>query len=151
MSEQKPKHIYIEESALDHYSADAFLVRCVDNRFWKVAKHFIKDLGFKHIDPKTPAGGAKVFSSPFHESDREHYLRELAVSVRLQHVTRVMLFSHHDCGAYGGFANFNNDRDVEIEHHRAEHLKGAETIKEHFPELAVETYFIDDKGIIKTS
>lgn len=151
MPNKKPKHIYIEKSTLDHYSADAFMVRCVDNRFWKVSKHFVKDLGFKHVDPKSPAGGAKVFSSPFEESDKDHYLRELAVSVKLHHVKRVMLFTHHDCGAYGGFGKFNNDPNVEFEFHSQEHKKAAAVIRKKFPELEVETYFMDNQGIIKTS
>ncbi len=153
MSEQKPKREYIfkGESSLEHYEAASYDVACVDDRFWKVRKNFVKSLGEKHIDPKTPAGGAMVFSSPIEESDREHHLRELGISIRLHHVKKIRLFTHHDCGAYGGFGKFNNDPDVELEFHKSEHLKATEVIHERYPDLIVETYFIDDVGIVKTS
>ena len=149
---QRPKRQYIhkERSSLKHYRAGAFVVRCVDNRFWKVIKHFIKGLGFEHIDPKSPAGGAKVFSSPVKKGDRDYYLRELEISIRLHHVDRVMLFTHHDCGAYGGFSAFKTE-DGEFRFHKSEHKKAAQVIKKRFPGLKVNTYFVDDRGIIKTS
>jgi hypothetical protein len=152
MTETKSKREYVfqGESSLEHYEGD-FVVACVDDRFSKVREDFLNSLGIEHKDPKTPAGGAKVFSSPFKESDREHYLDELAISIRLHHSKKAILFTHHDCGAYGGFSNFSNDKDKEYEFHVSEHRKAAEAIKERFPDIEVETYFIDDKGIVKTS
>ncbi|MDO8496679.1 MAG: hypothetical protein Q7S43_04510 [bacterium] len=147
----KRQYIYKENSPLEHYKAGAFVVRCLDSRFWRVAKRFIKSLGLKHIDPPFPAGGAKVFSSPFDEYESEHYLGQLAKSIKLHHTEKVMLFSHHDCGAYGGFAKFDNDEDKEFNFHCSEHKKAVEVVKARFPDLEVETYFIDPKGIIKTS
>jgi len=146
----KRKYVFKEKSPMSHYKADAFVVRCVDNRFWAVAKHFIEELGLKFIDPKFPAGGAKVFSSPFGKSERRHYIRQLEISIRLHHVKRVMLFTHHDCGAYGGFANFNENAEKELVFHIAEHKKAIKTIRKHFPGLKVETYFLDEVGVIKT-
>ena len=70
---QKRKYVYNEKSSLEHYKAGAFVVRCLDSRFWRVAKHFIKSLGIKHPDPAFPAGGAKVFSSPFDEHETDFY------------------------------------------------------------------------------
>ena len=64
---------------------------------------------------------------------------------------RVMLFSHHDCGAYGGFVHFGNDPAKELEFHRGEHRKAVAAIKKRFPRLKVETYFIDPDGIIETT
>ena len=147
----KKKYVYREKSPLGHYKADAFLVRCVDNRFWKSTKHFVKELGMRHVDPKSPAGGAKVFSSPFEESDREYFLRELGISMKLHHVGRVMLFTHHDCGAYGGFAKFDNNHEAELSFHEEEHAKATKVIYDRFPDLIVETYFIDKDRIIRTS
>ncbi len=146
------KYVYKNKASLGHYKADVYAVRCFDNRFWKSFKNFIKDnAGIGDIDTASPAGGAKVFSSPFKETDKEHYLEELGRSISLHHVGKVLLFTHHDCGAYGGFAKFDNDADKELEFHKAEHRKAVAVILERFPDLVVETYFIDDEGIIKTS
>lgn len=152
MSEQnnKREYVFLMESSLEHYEAASFDVACVDDRFSKTREAFIESLGDEHIDPKTPAGGAKVFSSPFEESDREHYFRELEISIKHHHVGKVRLFTHHDCAAYGGFAKFDNDEDKELEFHRSEHKKAIEVIKDRFSDLEVESYFIDQKGIVRT-
>ena len=147
----KTKYVFRHPSPTEHYLADAYTVRCVDNRFWKAKKRFIKYLGLKHIDPKSPAGGAKVFVSPQKKSDIDRMFRELEISIRLHHVKRVMLFNHHDCGAYGGFARFDNDPEKELKFHRSDLKKAAAVIKKRFPTLKIETYFIDGEGIIKTS
>ena len=148
---QKRKYVFQHKSPTEHYVADAYTVRCVDNRFWKAKKRFIKHLGLKHIDPKSPAGGAKVFVSPQKESDIDRMFRELEISIRLHHVKRVMLFNHHDCGAYGGFKAFDNDSDKELAFHKVQLKKAAKVVKNRFPDLKVETYFIDDEGVIKVS
>ena len=136
---------------LEHYTAEAFVVRCFDDRFWKVFKRFLKSQGRHHIDPESVAGGAKVLASPEKDGDRDFMLRELEKSIRLHHTKRVMLFTHHDCGAYGGIAKFKGMRSDELAFHQEEHQKARDAISKHFPDLAVESYFIDDKGVIKFS
>ena len=151
MAEQKLKREYVftQESSLEHYEGD-FVVACVDDRFSKVREDFLESLGVEHKDPKTPAGGAKVFSSPFKESDTEHYLDELAISIKLHHSKKAILFAHHACGAYGGFQSFDNDAEKELAFHVAEHKKAKEVILERFPEIKVESYFFDQFGIVRT-
>ncbi len=152
MPKSSPRqYVYEEKSSLEHYTAGAFVVRCFDNRFWRVIKHFIKDSGLKHIDTESLAGGAKVFASPDKPGDADYMLRELDKSIRLHHTKKVMLFTHHDCGAYGGFVKFNGDHDAELKFHEAELKKAAEIVIKHFPQLEVETYFVDDKGVVKVS
>lgn len=146
----KRKYVYKKKSRLVHYSADAFVVRCLDSRFWRVARRFIKKLGLKHVDPAFPAGGSKVFSTPFDKHETRHYLGQIEKSIRLHHTKRVMLFSHHDCGAYGGFSRFKDNADKELAFHRSEHRKAIKVIERRFPDLEVETYFIDQHGIIRT-
>jgi len=78
-------------------------------------------------------------------------MRELEKSIRLHHTKKVMLLSHHDCGAYGGFTKFENDREKELAFHTQEHKKAQQTIKAQFPEMQIESFFIDEKGVIKIS
>ncbi|MBI3442198.1 MAG: hypothetical protein HY007_00285 [Candidatus Sungbacteria bacterium] len=143
------KYIFSHPTSLDHYVADAFVVRCFDNRFWGVFHKFIKAQNLKHIDLESVAGGAKIFSSPEQEGDRDFMLRELEKSVKLHHTKKVMLFTHHDCGAYGGFAKFESDPEKEFAFHQSEHRKAIGAIQERFADIQIETYFIDDQGIIK--
>jgi len=142
-------YVFKYDTDLSHYSAEAFCVRCFDDRFWKSFKNFTKNLGVKHIDPESVAGGAKILASPEKEEDRDFMLRELEKSIRLHRAKKVMLFTHHDCGAYGGYAKFNNDEQAEFDFHTNELNKAREIILTKFSELEVEMYFIDEKGVIK--
>ncbi len=144
------QYVHREPSDLSHYIADAFTVRCFDNRFWRAFKHFIKQSqNIGHIDLESLAGGAKVLASPEHETDREAVLREIEKSIRLHHVRCAMLFTHQDCGAYGGSVRFNGDMEQEFEFHAEELRRAAAIVRERFPDLAVEAYFIDTEGIIQ--
>lgn len=145
-------YIFEYSSNLDHYTADAFVVRCFDDRFREIFEAFIKHLGTRrHFDFESVAGGAKIFSSPEQESDRGFILRELEKSIRLHHAKKVLLFTHHDCGAYGGLAKFEGDVEKEFSFHTTEHKKALAVIRERFPELSVEIYFLDAMGVVKTS
>lgn len=143
------EYIFSYPTSLDHYTADAFVVRCFDNRFWRVFHKFTKAQNLKHIDLESVAGGAKIFSSPEQEGDRDFMLRELEKSIKLHHTKKIMLFTHHDCGAYGGFEKFEDDAEKEFAFHTEEHKKAAAAIHEKFPDMAIETYFLDTEGIIK--
>lgn len=126
-----------------------FVIRCFDNRFWKTFKHFIKHLGIKDLDPASVAGGAKVIASPEKLGDRDFILREIQKSIRLHHTKKVMLFTHSDCGAYGGLKRFGDNPKEELFFHIEELRRAKRYIRKRFPELQVETYFLDNEGIIK--
>lgn len=138
------------DTGLDHYTADAFVVRCFDDRFRPAVEAFLKERGVTRYDLESVAGGGKIFSSPEDEGDREFMFRELEKSIRLHKTNRVILFAHHECGAYGGLVAFGDDRDREFLHHQEEHAAARALVSARFPSLAVETYFIDEKGVVKT-
>lgn len=146
---KQKKYIFRFRSDLTHYQTDFFTVRCVDDRFWKAFKNFLRSLGIKRVDPKSPAGGPKVLSSPEKIGDRDYMLREIEKSIRLHGIKKVMLFSHHDCGAYGGFKSFNQNPGKELGFHQKELRKAHQVINRRFPKLRVLTYFIDNEGILK--
>ena len=147
----KKKYVFNYSSHLRHYEAAVFALRCFDNRFWKIFKHFMKHLGLGDIDPESPAGGAKVLASPEKRGDRNFMLREIEKSIRLHHTRRVMLFTHHDCGAYGGLTKFKNDEEKEFVFHCQELAKAQKIVQEKFPKLKVKTYFIDEQGVVDTT
>lgn len=142
-------YVYKENIKEEHYAADVFVVRCFDNRFWKTFKHFMKHLEIGEVDPESVAGGAKIFANPEKEGDKDFMLRELEKSIQLHKTNRVMIFTHSDCGAYGGLARFKNDEDTELVFHAREHEKAREAIRSRFPDISVESYFIDKHGVIR--
>lgn len=147
----KRDYLVTHQSSLEHYAAEAFTLRCFDDRFWKIFKHFLKKRGIQHIDPESVAGGAKILASPEKESDRDFMLREIEKSIQLHGTKKVMLFTHHDCGAYGGIARFNGDKNAEFAFHQEEHAKAGAAIRNRFPDIAVESYFLDEHGAASIS
>jgi carbonic anhydrase len=142
-------YTFKDKADTSHYTADAFVVRCFDNRFWKPFKHFVKELNLKHIDVESVAGGAKIFATPEKEGDKDFMLRELEKSIRLHHTKKVILFTHSDCGAYGSLSRFGDDKSLELEFHAKEHETARAVIHERFPEMPIESYFVDEEGIKK--
>lgn len=136
---------------LKHYEAAYFIVRCFDDRFREMFERFISSLNITHYDVESVAGGAKIFASPEQEEDRFFMLRELEKSIRLHHTKRVMLFTHHDCGAYGGIAKFNHDKKTEFEYHANEHVQARDAIAHRFPDILLESFFLDSDGVIPLS
>jgi len=143
---------YTVPADMSHYKADAFVVWCFDDRFREGEMAFLAHLGIGHRDPESPAGGAKIFFEPEQEGDRDFMRRELEKSIRLHGTEEVWLFTHHDCGACGGFARFGQDRDWEISWHKQGHRNAREVVQKYFPQIKkVRTFFADDRGIIETT
>jgi hypothetical protein len=126
-----------------HYTADACVVWCFDDRFSKLLKQFIANKKFKHIDLVKVAGGAKDIASPTNETSRHFILDQIGKSVRLHAPTEVILMMHIDCGACDG--------KTEPEFYQRE-LKAAGNIVEKFladnaSDVSVTLLFADFSGI----
>jgi hypothetical protein len=145
------EHAYAfrHSSGLTHYIAQAFVLRCFDDRFWRTFKNFLKQAGYAHIDPASVAGGARILASPEKESDRDFILREIEKSIQLHHTEKVLLLTHSDCGAYGGLARFQGNEEEQFAFHRQELALARAKVLKKFPDMPVETYFIDGQGVVK--
>jgi carbonic anhydrase len=102
------------ESQKEHYTADACVVWCFDDRFYKLLKAFGKQEGFAHIDLIKIAGGAKALAGDA-SSDRDFVLNQIKASVRLHGAKRIVLMLHRDCGAYGGSKSFADAEAEKVE------------------------------------
>ena len=144
-----PVFFYASNVALP-YQAAAFVLRCFDDRFRHAFEAFIRHVGFGYIDAASVAGGGKILASPEEESDRAFILREIATSRRLHNTPRVLVMTHRDCGAYGGETLFHGDEEEEFTFHWAEHAKARAVLHAEFPDMLVETYFLDTHGVYRT-
>jgi carbonic anhydrase len=133
-------------SPKDHYEADACIVWCFDDRFFKLLKAFGKQEGFNRIDLVKCAGGAKALASEG-GVDRDFLVSQIAASIRLHGTKRVILMVHVDCGGYGGSKAFNNDHAAEFEHHADELARASEFLSQAFPGIALESYVADFDGL----
>ena len=144
------ERIFTFTSPREHYSADACIVWCLDDRFTELCEAFIKDRGFTRVDRVIVAGGAKSLASPEHENDADRYFisDQVKKSLALHNPRRIILMTHSDCGAYGGKAKFGSD-EGEIEIHRKELVAAREALAAALDlrGIEVETVFADFEGL----
>jgi hypothetical protein len=142
------RKVFHFDAPREKYQCDAAVVWCFDNRFETGLRKYLKRTGIVNIDPIKVAGGAKSLATPEHPADRVFLLEQLAKSVRLHGTGRVVLMLHSDCGAYGGLEGaFRGDRRWEAEQMERDLRLAAETVLARFPNVTVETYFVDFDGV----
>src|SRR5579884_98882 len=142
------KKLFHFDSPREPYQCDAAIVWCYDNRFDAAFRKFLEWIGVRFSDPVKIAGGAKSLASPSQESEREFVLDQIRTSIRLHGTRRVILMLHSDCGAYGGLdGEFGGDAQAEFVHHRSELIKATQALRRAFPDLEVNSFFVNFEGV----
>ena len=139
--------VFYFDSAPEPYVADAVVLTCFDQRIRTAVNKFLIRRGILKPDMVVVAGGAKTLASPRNDFERDFILEQVRMSMILHGTTRMFLMSHSDCATYGGLKAFQGDREVEKAHHEQELRRGAALLKEAFPKLEVERYFVTFEGI----
>jgi carbonic anhydrase len=135
------------DSPTEPYVADAAVLCCFDERIRRAVNKFLQRRGILHPDMIVIAGGAKTLASPRNDFERDFILEQIRLSAKLHNATRVLVMSHSDCATYGGLAAFNGDAAAEAAHHKEELRRAVVLLKEKFPQLTVEPYFIKFDGV----
>lgn len=133
------------KTSAEHYIADACVVWCYDDRFYKLLKVFGKKQGFKNIDLVKVAGGAKALAGDA-SPERDFVIGQIKTSVRLHGTKRVVLMLHRDCGAYGGSKSFDGP-EAEREHYENQLRAARDFVKKEAPAIPVDAYFADFDGL----
>ena len=141
------RKVFHFDSSPDHYTADAAVLCCFDERIRNTVQKFLKKQGIVHPDMIIVAGGAKTLASPRSEFECDFILDQIQLSIKLHQTKRVLLMTHSDCGTYGGLAAFGRDAERESAHHKAELERAANLIKEKFPSVEVECFFVNFEGV----
>jgi hypothetical protein len=139
------------DSPSDPYVADAVVLTCFDERIRMVVNKFLHKRGILRPDMVVIAGGAKTLASPRNDFERDFILEQVRMSILLHKSPRACIICHSDCATYGGLAAFNGDRDVEAAHHCQELERAKGLLKERFPALEVECYFVNFEGVFAAS
>jgi carbonic anhydrase len=137
------------DSSDRHYVADAAVICCFDHRINLAVQKFLKHAGIRRPDMIVLAGGAKALASPGQDSERDLVLEQVRLSAELHGAGRLLLLTHSDCGAYGGLARFKRDTAAETNFHAQELQRAAELARSRFPQLQVESYFVNFEGVWK--
>lgn len=104
------------------HNAEALVIMCMDFRFENAVNQYVnEELGLKSHDLVAIAGASKSLVDPLQPADRETILEQIALSIKLHHIPRVVLIDHADCGAYGGvkaFGSLEKEKEAQSENMR---------------------------------
>jgi carbonic anhydrase len=143
--------IFHFDSPPEPYVADAAVLCCFDQRIRLAVHKFLQRQRIVRPDMIVVAGGAKTLASPRNDFERDFILEQVRMSILLHKTERIFLMCHSDCATYGGLAAFQGNRERESQHHRSELLRAAELVKENFPGLSAECYFVNFEGVFSAS
>lgn len=115
---------------MNTHSCEAVVVTCIDYRLQKAIDNWISEnFAPKTFDRVALAGGTK---------NLDIIMGQIEITERLHHIKKVILINHEDCGAYG---------EAGTPEKHAQDLKNAATqIKQQYPDLAVESYYLHLTG-----
>jgi len=135
------------DSSSDPYVADAVVLTCFDQRIRIAVNKFLQRRGILRPDMVVIAGGAKTLASPRNDFERDFILEQVRMSILLHKTERAYIMCHSDCATYGGLAAFKGDQEAESTHHCRELERAKELLKDRFPDLQVECFFVNFEGV----
>jgi len=135
------------DSPPEPYVADAVVLTCFDQRIRTAVNKFLQRRGILRPDMVVIAGGAKTLASPRNDFERDFILEQVRMSILLHKTERAYIMCHSDCATYGGLAAYDNDPEVEAKHHCQELERAAGLLKDRFPDLQVECFFVNFEGV----
>src|SRR5882724_11897784 len=141
---------YVALAAEGNY--EAMVLACIDPRIQEPVRKYTVEQNLTGKFSQFVIAGAAVgvVAEPFKDW-RKAFWDNLATSIQLHHIKKVIAIDHRDCGAakiaYG--AEKVTDRKVETETHRAAMAEFRKQVAEHHPELKVETGLMAINGKIE--
>lgn len=127
------------------HTVDNLTISCIDFRFRAGIAEWIKNELNDQSDLVVLAGASQATLS---EDTQGAIMKQIDLAMQLHSIKTVHIVDHIDCGAYGGSAKFDGDKDAEIAMHKQELEKAKQAIMARFPSLHVETHIIDFDGML---
>jgi carbonic anhydrase len=131
---------------------EAMVLSCIDPRFPEFTRDYTNSRGLTgKFSQFVIAGAAIGVVAPKFEAWQPAFWDNLAASVQLHRISKVIAINHRDCGAariaYGDDKVAN--RDLETTTHEAALTQFRAEVAKRQPELAVETGLIDLDGKVE--
>lgn len=115
------------------HTCDALVATCIDFRFQDTIDDWVhENIGHGNFDRVEMAGGIY---------DLDAVLKQVAISVRLHDIKRVVFMNHEDCGAYGP--------EGSDERHRTDLLAAKQAVNTQFSHLEVQLYYLRLDGRVQ--
>lgn len=139
-------------SANAQHKAKALVLSCIDFRFVDFEQNFLINGNLDHEFDWLSLAGASLALADFpSHADTEVFWEQLELSYKLHHIEKVIILDHQDCGAYATKfdVKLSENPEQELTIHRQYLSQAQETIKNKYPDLKVELYFVSLDGKVK--
>lgn len=142
---------YIAHFDQQGHQAQVTFLKCIDWRYFDVGLGALTHgLGVTTYDIIARPSPVKTLAYRGDDADalkrQNHLVADVELSIKLHHTSRIVLFGHWDCGAYGGSKAFP-DQGVEAETYRADLMAAGELLRAQFPAMAITlVYSMRDSG-----
>jgi len=138
--------------AADGTVYQAMLLSCIDPRMVEPVHRYMLGRGLKgEYSQFTIAGAAIGVVAPAFADWRPAFWENLAASIQLHHIPKIIAIDHRDCGAakiaYG--AEAVRDRAAETATHRHALAEFRQEVRRRHPALEIETSLMDLDGRIE--
>lgn len=111
---------------MSNHNCDSLITTCIDFRFQEFINKWISsNFQPRSFDRVAFAGGVKSLDT---------IMSQIDISYKLHHIKKVVLINHEDCGAYGEAGT--------AEKHAQDLKNAAAKIKDQYPNLEIETYYL---------
>ncbi len=123
----------------------ALVLTCIDFRFVEKERSFLsQQYPGDRYDLIALAGASLALVGFPHPAAAETFWDELELSYNLHHIQKVIILDHQDCGAYASQIDPDLSQDAQREYQvHKDYLNQAYwAIRDRYPELSVELYFI---------
>jgi carbonic anhydrase len=132
---------------------EAMLLTCIDPRFPEPTLAYMKSRSMiGKYSQFTFAGAAIGVVAPVFKDWQQTFWENLAASVQLHHIPKIIAVNHRDCGAakiaYG--SEKIASREIENETHKAVFAEFRKQLAQRQPGLAVETHLMALDGKVET-
>lgn len=130
----------------------ALVLSCIDSRVLEAQRYYLSlnNLGNQY-DLTALAGASLALSGIPHQADAEAFWDQLELSYRLHNIKKVMIFDHQDCSAYTDKIDpkLSEDVEAEIKVHKEYLSRAYWQIRDRYPDLNIELYFVTVNAEVK--
>lgn len=143
----KANKALMTQNKLTAHNAKAFLVTCMDFRLFNDTNKHLKSKGYDvNYDQFVLAGVSLGFLQKTYPSWGKALLDHIGISIKLHHISKIILLDHMDCGAYKTFRPGIKSKEEEYEEHKKNLVLASEELKKSFPNLIVRTWILHLDG-----
>ncbi|WP_026098183.1 carbonic anhydrase [Kamptonema formosum] len=140
------------EPARAEHTAKALVLSCIDFRFLEAERYLLALKNLSNQYDWTALAGASLALSGFpNGADTDAFWDQLEISYKLNHIKKVIILDHQDCGAYALKVdpNLTQNFDRELKVH-SDYLNLAYwSIRDRYRDLNVELYFVTQNTELK--